>query len=148
MKLTFETQVCTRCGGTGQHSFNQRDGFICWGCGGSGKSHTKAAGKAINSLKKLKEERMSVIVTELKKGDKVFYDGKWRDITEQPHMTESCTISGGVKHYLYCVDFENGSVLMLPDNTLMKLDSKILREIFEEVGKLPGAILTESVNKK
>jgi len=31
------TKVCSRCGGSGSHSFNLRDGTTCFGCGGSGK---------------------------------------------------------------------------------------------------------------
>src|SRR5258708_1071140 len=29
--------ICPRCGGSGQHSFNLRDGTVCYGCGGVGK---------------------------------------------------------------------------------------------------------------
>ena len=28
--------TCIRCQGCGQHSFNLRDGSICWGCNGTG----------------------------------------------------------------------------------------------------------------
>lgn len=29
-------KVCRRCGGTGQYSYNHRDGTMCYGCGGTG----------------------------------------------------------------------------------------------------------------
>lgn len=31
------TEVCTRCGGCGRYSWNQINGDVCFGCGGSGK---------------------------------------------------------------------------------------------------------------
>src|SRR5260221_10710130 len=31
------TKDCPRCGGSGSHSFNLRDGTRCYGCGGTGK---------------------------------------------------------------------------------------------------------------
>ena len=37
----FESEVCGRCGGTGQYSYNQIDGTKCYGCGGSGLALTK-----------------------------------------------------------------------------------------------------------
>jgi hypothetical protein len=36
------TPVCDRCGGCGNYSFNQRDGTVCFGCGGSGHRFPKA----------------------------------------------------------------------------------------------------------
>jgi hypothetical protein len=40
-KPLFEHQTCTRCGGTGQFSFNQKHGSMCYGCNGSGIQLTK-----------------------------------------------------------------------------------------------------------
>lgn len=31
------TKTCKRCAGTGQHSFNLKDGTRCYGCGGTGR---------------------------------------------------------------------------------------------------------------
>lgn len=42
----IETQVCGRCGGTGQHSYCQMYGRTCFGCGGQGKAYTKR-GRAV-----------------------------------------------------------------------------------------------------
>ena len=36
-KNTPEKITCTRCGGTGRHSFNLQHGNMCYGCSGSGK---------------------------------------------------------------------------------------------------------------
>lgn len=40
-KPLFEHVSCSRCGGTGRHSYNQMDGDRCYGCGGSGNKLTK-----------------------------------------------------------------------------------------------------------
>ncbi|MDQ1041514.1 hypothetical protein QFZ75_008016 [Streptomyces sp. V3I8] len=34
VKINFDEEPCGRCSGTGQHSYNQRDGRVCWGCSG------------------------------------------------------------------------------------------------------------------
>lgn len=35
IKILFDEEPCGRCGGTGQHQYNQRDGRVCWGCNGT-----------------------------------------------------------------------------------------------------------------
>jgi hypothetical protein len=37
----FGTQSCRRCGGSGRHSFNTRDGSMCYGCNGAGRNWTR-----------------------------------------------------------------------------------------------------------
>jgi hypothetical protein len=44
MRLLFEMEPCGRCGGTGTHQFNQRDGHVCWGCSGR-KERLSSRGK-------------------------------------------------------------------------------------------------------
>lgn len=41
----FPLQVCGRCGGSGEHSYNQLHGSVCYGCNGHGVRHTKKAHK-------------------------------------------------------------------------------------------------------
>ena len=50
-KVEYEREECGRCGGSGQHSYNQVDGSRCYGCGGTGKRLTKrgAAARAFAS---------------------------------------------------------------------------------------------------
>lgn len=45
MSNTAERQAytCTRCNGTGRHSFNLRHGTTCLGCKGTGKQKTRPA---------------------------------------------------------------------------------------------------------
>ena len=43
-------KVCSRCGGTGNYSWNQRDGSRCFGCGGSGYVLPKITKKYIEKV--------------------------------------------------------------------------------------------------
>lgn len=53
MAISFESQTCGRCGGSGRYSFNQMNGDRCFGCGGTGYKLTKrgAAAKAFYTAK-------------------------------------------------------------------------------------------------
>lgn len=46
MATAFETEVCGRCGGSGQYSYCQMYGTTCFGCAGSGKRLTKRGAAA------------------------------------------------------------------------------------------------------
>jgi predicted nucleic acid-binding Zn-ribbon protein len=51
-KNGFPTKTCTRCGGSGQYSFNMIDGTRCYGCGGTGRKYaSKKVGAAVNAMK-------------------------------------------------------------------------------------------------
>ena len=41
MKLRFERQTCTRCGGSGEYSYCQMHGTTCFGCSGTGKQTSR-----------------------------------------------------------------------------------------------------------
>jgi len=43
--IAINTKVCTRCHGSGSHSFNLKDGTVCYGCGGSEKVVTTPKGQ-------------------------------------------------------------------------------------------------------
>lgn len=47
-ELKFERQICTRCGGSGEYSYNQIDGKRCFGCNGTGKQLTKRGKAALD----------------------------------------------------------------------------------------------------
>ena len=44
--FTFESMICTRCNGTGEHSFNLLHGSRCYGCSGNGNHLTKKGAAA------------------------------------------------------------------------------------------------------
>lgn len=106
----IETTECSRCGGTGRYSYNQMHGSRCYGCGGSGKKHTRRGAEAFRFLEALRSKpaadfqpgdlmrydmftpggsaRIFVTVTSVSPSQaKVFIDGK-------PSETPSVTIEG------------------------------------------------------
>lgn len=73
----FESETCTRCGGTGQYSFNQIDGTMCYGCRGAKRKLTKRGAAAREYLHWLQ----SVPAKHVKPGDRIYSDG-WRTVTD------------------------------------------------------------------
>ena len=69
-EATFETEVCSRCGGCGEYSYNQRDGEKCWGCDGKGVTYTKRGAAA----HKFYVESLCKVTGTLAVGDKVYED--------------------------------------------------------------------------
>jgi len=69
--LIYETQTCSRCLGSGHHSFNLRDGTICYGCRGRKVQHTRAGTKAIEAVRAFIAARHTVPVEAVLAGDRV-----------------------------------------------------------------------------
>lgn len=67
----FETETCSRCGGTGRYSFNQMDGDRCYGCGGKGIKLTKRGAAAREFYIKLLSKPASEIVA----GETIYFSG-------------------------------------------------------------------------
>lgn len=63
----FETEPCSRCGGSGRYSFNLMDGDLCYGCNGTGFKWTTKGGKAWKKFDAMRETE----VCNIKVGDKV-----------------------------------------------------------------------------
>ena len=62
-ELRFERQTCSRCGGSGQHSFCQGYGSKCFKCHGKGEVLTKrgaAASAYMNSLTSCRADEIKV----------------------------------------------------------------------------------------
>lgn len=66
-KTRFEWEVCGRCGGSGQYSYNQINGSTCFGCGGSGHRLTKRGSAA----RKFFIDLVSVNASEIVVGDQI-----------------------------------------------------------------------------
>lgn len=95
---SFERETCTRCGGTGKHSWCQTYLDVCFKCAGNGQALTKRGQLAMEFF----TASMCKPAEEIKVGDKIRDEssGKWRTITsirdegetvylqsEMPHMT-------------------------------------------------------------
>jgi len=53
--IRYDTETCSRCGGSGHYSYNQRTGTICFKCGGAGTQLTRAGAKARTAVNGFKE---------------------------------------------------------------------------------------------
>lgn len=53
--IISQVEVCTRCGGTGEYSFNYRDGTRCFKCGGSKYLAPKVSKRIYAELEQLVE---------------------------------------------------------------------------------------------
>ena len=85
-KPTFEHETCSRCGGSGEYSFNLRDGSRCYGCNGIGYKLTKrgrAAQNFLNAMRQIPMENFQI-------GDLIRFDGlsgsKWERIVSIEFM--------------------------------------------------------------
>jgi len=65
--MSLERTTCSRCGGTGRYSWNQRDGDRCWGCNGKGTRLTKRGQVAYDYL----TASMEIGLADLQIGDRV-----------------------------------------------------------------------------
>jgi hypothetical protein len=91
----FEHTECSRCGGSGQFSFNLMHGSVCHGCSGTGFKLTlrgRAAQHFVNELREIPIENFQV-------GDSIRFDGfnagsfvqptKWAKVTSVQFLTRS-----------------------------------------------------------
>lgn len=75
----FETETCSRCGGSGSYSYCQMYGTTCFKCGGHKRVFTKRGQAAFAWLKSQRMRKVS----ELKVGDAVRVDGYKRPLILQ-----------------------------------------------------------------
>jgi len=83
--LKFDRVECGRCGGTGEYSFNQKDGTVCFGCKGKGKIMTKRGKAAAQWF----IDQTTTTIKAVKAGDKV-------RIYADTYTVEQITEKGGV----------------------------------------------------
>jgi hypothetical protein len=78
--LTYATETCGRCGGSGHYSYNQINGTVCFGCHGQKTRLTKAGAKAQAAVRAFIATHYSVPVTSLAAGDRFTYEGRARTV--------------------------------------------------------------------
>ena len=71
MKIRYERQTCTRCGGTGHYSYNSIDGSRCYGCYGKGEQLTKAGSKAREAVAERVKQELHLPISEVEVGMRV-----------------------------------------------------------------------------
>lgn len=66
--LRFETESCSRCGGSGQYSFCTMYGSTCFKCGGSKRQYTRAGKVAMAAWHAHRDEATRVDATDVLPG--------------------------------------------------------------------------------
>jgi hypothetical protein len=94
-RLPPGTKICPRCGGSGEWSYNQRDGTMCWKCGGMGYIAAKVNKKAVD-------------ISRAKVGDTVQVQSQNMTVTKITWMKPRETFSGS-----YGLDSGNQKVWMV-----------------------------------
>lgn len=110
---TFETETCSRCGGTGKHSWCEMYRDRCFKCAGKGYTYTKRGSVAVAFLSNL----METPVLEIKPGDKVKYDGKYRTVLSITPCQSFSVAADGTKTYFININFEKMSCGVYPTMT-------------------------------
>lgn len=65
----FESRECTRCGGTGEFSYNQMHGTMCYGCSGNGRQLTKKGAEGYQMWQQSKRAAKEVLAKDAQVGD-------------------------------------------------------------------------------
>jgi hypothetical protein len=76
----FPIEECTRCHGSGHHSYNDVHGTVCYGCGGTGLKVIKRAKPAWEAYKAAVRKMKSCRHDELSVGDVIAHNKVWRKV--------------------------------------------------------------------
>ena len=124
-KYGFPLEVCNRCHGTGNHSYNEVDGTTCYGCSGSGFKIIKRAEKAYAAFKTAYKEAQRPQVQNLKVGDYIARLNVWSRVIRVTKTDEvvGCLIVNGIECdflYRYEVEFEDSQLKTFSQTQLVK----------------------------
>lgn len=109
MRLVFEQETCTRCGGCGQHSYCQQWGTVCFKCAGSGRQLTRRGRAASAAYQTWLEETFSRPVEAIKDGDRVLVDGRYRQVSHTHQSGSSSRLDPTTHEWIstptFCFDY-------------------------------------------
>jgi hypothetical protein len=103
-KSGFPIEECTRCHGTGHHSYNDVHGTVCYGCGGTGLKVIKRAKPAWEAYKAAVKAMKNATYGNLSVGDLIGHNNVWREVTAvalTPMRTGSYSKSGNETTFFY-----------------------------------------------
>jgi hypothetical protein len=128
-KYGFPVEECTRCFGTGQHSYNEINGRTCLKCWGSGYTIQK---RALTAYKAMQEEIKShnrCETKDLKTGDSIAHNRKWKKIESVEFTDQVCgsqEINGVRKEWVFMIiKFNNGETLKSSETNLHRRRHKV-----------------------
>lgn len=153
IKIQFETEKCTRCNGTGQFSYNPRDGRTCFKCNGR-KVQLTRRGMAARKTYDVVMDEMNRTWADVKVGDRAYANDaafrlRWLTIAAIEPSTPTRSRVGGedaewVTHERAHVRYENCAVDYIPrlDSKVRVWDAAIHRRAAVRVSRMAGATVT------
>lgn len=126
-KLGFPTTECERCGGTGQHSYNERNGRTCFGCNGKGQMITREAKNAWTQFKQAVEAARRPTVDNIAIGDIiVIQTNGWREVADID-TADACAWNSDNKPLAWqvAITFTDGTTAEVTTNTVCKRQAAV-----------------------
>jgi len=132
--LGFPLVTCSRCDGTGEYSWNIKDGKRCFGCKGAGKVIAKPCVKAWQAFVAARQAARTKLVRDLVVGDRVSgavglnyaSDGKWATVESITVTDEPCGWTGGRVDDTYrIVQWADGTEKKIGGGFLMRTDATV-----------------------
>lgn len=80
--LRFDTEACSRCGGTGQYSYCQMHGTTCFKCSGKKVQQTRAGARAFKAWLAFADAHCTVAAKDVAIGSVIIMDGKQRRVLD------------------------------------------------------------------
>lgn len=136
-RITFETETCSRCGGSGEYPSAAWQG-MCLGCNRTGRRMTRR-GKAAKRRYDELIEAMSKPVTDVEVGDRVQFASspKWYTVSSsKPYFPQEGAQMSGDWWELQT----NGQGLIAQTTSLVKVwDAEVFDNALRVVGRMKGA---------
>lgn len=95
--ISYETEICGRCAGSGQYPSAAWQG-VCLGCSGHGSRLTRAGKAALKKYEAYLEQHHTKLAIDLEPGDQVRKAGRWVTVHEVDRTISKgsvCTIGAG-----------------------------------------------------
>lgn len=140
-KDIFETQVCSRCDGSGHYSWNAMTGSRCFGCGGRGWQLTKRGAAALEAWTAAWKQTKKV--RDLQPGERVSVRDSVRG--KVLYLTVESSEADDLNPGRWMVRFAPGQALggygfMNGDNEIdLPVSIEDKRVAYETISNLPGA---------
>ncbi len=148
MKIRYETEECSRCGGTGSYSWNALTGSTCFKCNGGRIQFTKKGAKARKAVQALLDELTLTPAGEIVAGDRVQLQGrKGYALVESAERSPAGTLrSNGVDIPMVSWRFPNGTGYGMPVAEMIrrKPSNDQWQQILDLASTLTGAELIET----
>jgi hypothetical protein len=142
MKIRFEQETCSRCGGCGRYSYNQLTGDTCFKCNGSGQQFTRAGKAARREWDRLIAAACTVPTWLAQPGDKIRCNLGMSD-PRRWHLIESATLDllNQGRFIMFGFAGDHGHGFCTAGTVERHPGRERIREIMAAVAKRKGATL-------